>query len=160
MQFTQSHPGARFGRNVPLEAAHPDTGLLLVPNPRVISNELLARGERIVEAKILNLLAAAWIQFETHDWFNHGEPLQRNEHQVEIPRGDQGHDRPMRARRTRPDPTRDYAAERDRAGKNPSYRMPPPTYVNAESHWWDASQIYGSNQETLRNLRYNGTVPL
>src|SRR5262249_26056217 len=27
------------------------------------------------------------------------------------------------------------------------------TYVNAESHWWDASQIYGSNPETLRRLR-------
>jgi hypothetical protein len=159
MEFTQSHPGARFGRNVPLEAVHPGTDLLLTPNPRVISRELLARGEQIVEAKILNLLAAAWIQFETHDWFNHGEPPHGDEYQLGIPPGDQWHEQPMRVRRTRPDPTRDYVAERARAARDPSYRMPPPTYANAESHWWDASQIYGSNQETLQKLRYNGTQP-
>ena len=29
----------------------------------------------------------------------------------------------------------------------------PPTYANAESHWWDASQIYGSNRQTTDRLR-------
>ena len=62
----------------------------------------------------LNLLAAAWIQFETHDWFNHGEPV------AERPvRGAARRRRsvapaqcPMQIRRTRPDPTRDYEREK------------------------------------------------
>jgi hypothetical protein len=66
----------------------------------------------------------------------------------------------MRVRRTRPDPTRDYAVERERAARDRGFRPAPPTYVNAESHWWDASQIYGSNPETTRRLRtdQNGQI--
>jgi hypothetical protein len=32
-------------------------------------------------------------------------------------------------------------------------RPPPPTYANAGSHWWDASQIYGDDEATARRLR-------
>ena len=35
--------GCRFGRNVPLEHTFPDTPNLLVPNPRVVSRELMTR---------------------------------------------------------------------------------------------------------------------
>ena len=66
--------GTRFGRNVPLPEAVPDNGdALLDPSPRVISRELLARRD-FIPATTLNLLAAAWIQFETHNWFSHGQP--------------------------------------------------------------------------------------
>src|SRR5262249_6541955 len=152
--------------NVPLELVFPDVKNLLNPNPRVISRELLAR-DTFKPATILNLLAAAWIQFETHDWFNHGEPLSEQEkdqsgrtlpftpdqfrpHEVPIPDGDRWHECPMRVRPTRPDPTRDYA--REKAG-NDGRLKDPPSYVNAESHWWDGSQIYGSNPETTLRLR-------
>src|SRR5205807_1884675 len=48
MLFTTSSPGARFGRNVPLDQAFPDPlPELLKPNPRLISRELLARKELI-----------------------------------------------------------------------------------------------------------------
>ncbi len=56
----------------------------------------------------------------------------------------------MRVRATRPDPTRDYDRERSENGGRLHH---PPTYANAESHWWDASQIYGSNHETTARLR-------
>ena len=62
--------GCRFGRNVPLEHTVPDTANLLVPNPRTVSRELMTR-EQFQPATILNLLAAAWIQFMVHDWFVH-----------------------------------------------------------------------------------------
>ena len=45
---------------------------LLEPNPRLVSRELLTRKE-FKPATTLNLLAAAWIQFEVHDWFSHGK---------------------------------------------------------------------------------------
>ncbi|HEX5417811.1 MAG TPA: peroxidase family protein, partial [Chloroflexota bacterium] len=35
--------GTRFGRNFPLEYTYPDEKTMLVPNPRVISRELLVR---------------------------------------------------------------------------------------------------------------------
>ena len=65
--------GARFGRNVPLELTYPEPmPQLLEPNPRVVSRELLTRDE-FKPATIVNVLAAAWLQFEVHDWFSHGK---------------------------------------------------------------------------------------
>src|SRR5262249_332002 len=43
MDFDRSHPGARFGRNVPLVSVYPVESLLLTPSPREISRSLLAR---------------------------------------------------------------------------------------------------------------------
>lgn len=166
MYFNKSQPCARFGRNVPLKDAFGDEANLLNPNPRLISEKLLQRTD-FKPAKILNLLAAAWIQFETHDWFNHGEPPFEGEkeanpdipftsdqikpHLVPISDGDKWeHGCPMKVRPTRPDPTRDYEKERRENGGKLRY---PKTYVNAESHWWDASQIYGSNPTVTRRLR-------
>src|SRR3954452_6511978 len=58
--------GSRFGRNVPLEHAYPESDEeLLEPNPRRVSVELLTRDE-FIPATTLNLLAGAWIQFEVH----------------------------------------------------------------------------------------------
>ena len=62
--------GCRFGRNVPLDHVVPDTANLLIPNPRVVSRELMTR-EAFQPATFLNLLAASWIQFMVHDWFVH-----------------------------------------------------------------------------------------
>ena len=152
MLHDKSDPGARFGRNVPLESVFPDEPKLLHPNPRVISQKLLARKE-FIPAESLNLIAAAWIQFQTHDWFNHGEPQMPSPFEIPLPAGDPWNGR-MQVRRTRPDPTRDYTKEMaDNGGK----LAHPPTYVNAETHWWDASQIYGSNEVATKFLRANRT---
>jgi hypothetical protein len=126
--------GARFGRNVPLERTFPeDPPAILEPNPRVVSRELLTR-ERFLPASTLNLLAGAWLQFEVHDWFSHGKNEEDRPWELELGDDDPWHERPMRIARTRRDPTSDA---------DPST---PPTYVTADSHWWDASQIYGSEQ--------------
>jgi hypothetical protein len=63
----------RFGRNVPREfTAKPTDEELWKPLPRVVSEQLLAREEgKFKPATIVNLLAAAWIQFQVHDWANH-----------------------------------------------------------------------------------------
>jgi Animal haem peroxidase len=54
--------GARFGRNFPLGRVHPDSNNLMNPSPRTVSRRLLTR-EAFQPVEILNLLAAAWIQF-------------------------------------------------------------------------------------------------
>ena len=141
--FTLSNPGARFGRNIPLAEVDPTRdGELLEPSPRLVSNRLLARQTRsdgtddFKPATILNLFAAAWIQFQTHDWFNHGTPrsIDDDPFDVPLPPGDTWPDGKMLVRRTRSDPTRKF---------NDGQR--PVTYANAETHWWDSSQIYGDS---------------
>ena len=53
--------GARFGRNVPIAATFGETEPeLYEPNPRLISNKLLARRE-FIPVPYLNVLVAAWI---------------------------------------------------------------------------------------------------
>ena len=80
--------GTRFARNIPLAEGVPETGeALLEPSPRLISRELLARHEFIPATK-LNLFAAAWIQFEIHNWFSHGAPEIGNEFKIPLPPGD------------------------------------------------------------------------
>ena len=61
-----------FGRNVPIVATERDEDGMLEPDPRTISKQLLAR-DQFLPATSLNLLVAAWVQFEVHDWMSHGE---------------------------------------------------------------------------------------
>lgn len=130
--------GCRFGRNVPPAYAYPETGSrLLVPNPRLISRKLLTR-ETFQPATTLNLLAAAWIQFEVHDWFSHGS-VTSQPFVVPLQDDDPWPDRPMRIERTAPDPNPDPTG--------------PATFTTQDSHWWDASQIYGTTAEFATALR-------
>ncbi|MGV0814681.1 peroxidase family protein [Mycolicibacterium boenickei] len=130
--------GCRFGRNVPPEHAYPESDQrLLDPNPRLISRTLLTR-EHFQPATTLNLLAAAWIQFEVHDWFAHGT-VAAQPWVVPLLDDDPWPQRPMRVERTPPDP-------------DPS-PVGPPTFTTQESHWWDASQIYGTTPEFASALR-------
>jgi hypothetical protein len=66
--FTISRPGARFGRNIPVEAIGPlPSEKVTEPSPRLVSSNLLARPQgSFTPASTLNLLAAAWIQFQVH----------------------------------------------------------------------------------------------
>jgi hypothetical protein len=135
--------GTRFGRNVPLEDAQLDQEKLLTPSPRLISNRLLARGE-FMPAEILCMLAAAWIQFETHDWFSHGNNQPDRKIDVPLPADDtweQENKQPLRIDKTLEDTSR--------TGDT----LHPPTFVNYETHWWDASQVYGSTQERVDQVR-------
>jgi hypothetical protein len=130
----------RFGRNVPPEDTYPEElPRLLEPNPRTVSRELMTRNE-FIPATTLNLLAAAWIQFEVHDWVFHGHNEEEHPWQVETNEDDTWHERPMRIQRTRPDPT-------------PETNGGPSTWVNTQTHWWDGSQVYGPTPEQARELR-------
>src|ERR1700712_1240760 len=96
--------GTRFGRNVPLRFTEPEDGeRLMTPNPRVVSRTLLARGPQMIPATTLNVIAAAWLQFETRDWFSHGTDPERP---LRVPRqgGDDWPNAPLLLPRPRRDP--------------------------------------------------------
>jgi hypothetical protein len=131
--------GSRFGRNVPLDDVRTDPDdRLLEPSPRRISLELMTRDE-FQPATTLNLLAAAWIQFEVHDWFSHGENEAENPWKIALGEGDDWPRDPMEIQRTRRDPSADPTG--------------PPTFTTADTHWWDGSQIYGSDPTFARAIR-------
>jgi hypothetical protein len=95
--------GRRFGRNVPLEHTFPDTANLMNPSPRVVSRELMTRHE-FQPATILNLLAAAWIQFMVHDWFVHKRSAMADGIDIPLAPGDDWSDGTMRVPRSVPEP--------------------------------------------------------
>jgi hypothetical protein len=130
----------RFGRNIPLEETHPEEPpRLLTPSPRTISRELLQRDE-FIPATTLNVIAAAWIQFEVHDWVFHGHNEDADPWELECGEDDDWHTKPMTILRTRHDP-------------EPSANGGPSTWVNTQTHWWDASQVYGPDLETAQRIR-------
>jgi hypothetical protein len=103
--------GTRFLRNVEDDVARPETGdTLMTPNPREISRIFLTRQGEMKEVPFLNLLAASWIQFQNHDWINHGEVVMNEVHQIPLPADDPARKRywqtRMFIRKTQPDPTR------------------------------------------------------
>jgi hypothetical protein len=134
--------GSRLGRNVPRNITAPDSAALLRPNPLLVSERLLARKE-FKPATSLNLLAAAWIQFQVHDWFGHEREDLNSGKDLHVPRdGDWPIEEGLTIPRTKPDPER--LSELD--DRYPAYR-------NEDPQWWDASQIYGETEEETRKLR-------
>ena len=137
--------GCRFGRNVALEHTFPDAPNLLIPNPRHVSRELMTR-ETFQPATFLNLLAASWIQFMVHDWFVH-ERSKTNRIEIPTASGDDWGAPSIQVPRSVPD-------------KTPAGSTRPPAYANLNSHWWDASQIYGCGQDMEAKLRTHSSGKL
>lgn len=133
--------GMRLGRNMPIASTFQDTANLMNPNPRDVSRELLTRGDEVTEVGQINYLAASWIQFMVHDWFDHGENESENPHIVPLQADDPLGVPEMEIERTRVDPTKDQNDGR------------PATFQNTVTAWWDGSQIYGSDLATNNSLR-------
>jgi len=136
--------GVRMGRNIQPDFSWRDEGKMMVPNPHTISKELLNRTDGIKEVPFLNYLASSWIQFMVHDWFEHGDRDHSNPIKVPVEPGSihdnsgEGH---MNVGRTPADPSALPGDTR------------PPSFINDNTAWWDASQVYGSSQEKQDSLR-------
>ncbi|WFP65884.1 peroxidase family protein [Mesorhizobium sp. WSM4904] len=142
--------GATFGRNLK-PAYAPD--LFDTPNPVVVAEKLLHR-ETFIPARSLNILAAAWIQFQVHDWVNHARnPLGTNDITVPLPPG-------MKWTNTvggKPEQVMRIAGNQQ-LDRGPGW---PPTYFgNAASHWWDGSEVYGPNSTKAMMLREGAKIRL
>ncbi|KAK4155726.1 alpha-dioxygenase 2 [Chaetomidium leptoderma] len=134
--------GMRFGRNFPRHLTpKPTEEELWTPNPRMISDRFMARRDgRFIPATTLNMLAAAWIQFQIHDWFNHVDSEEK--FNVPLPEGGDPWPHPqMELFRTKQDEVRDPSD------------IKCPGYVNENTAWWDGSQIYGSSEKVTQTLR-------
>jgi hypothetical protein len=144
--------GATFGRN--LKPAY-RSDLFDEPNPITVSRELLVR-EAFLPARTLNLLAAAWIQFQVHDWVTHERhPLGADDIAVPLPPGMSGWSNTPGGP---PEPMMriagNVAVEGDPAGASA------PRFRNKVSHWWDGSEVYGGDRETALKLREGAKLRL
>jgi len=131
--------GSRFGRNVPLEHTFPEQEpRLSTPSVRKISRDLMTR-DSFIPATTLNVLAAAWIQFEVHDWFSHGPNDLNEPYEIALNEGDDWPENPMIIRRT----PRDTSCDPNGAQ----------TWCTGDTHWWDSSQVYGRDKEFAEKAR-------
>jgi hypothetical protein len=113
-----------------------------LPNPLDVSRLILAAKGEQKQVPFLNNLVMAWIQFMVHDWVSHGQNLSSETFKLELSKDDPrrqkyGQDF-IEVRKSQPNPTRKDGKE---------------IYLNEVTHWWDGSQIYGSDQATVDRLR-------
>jgi len=143
--------GSTFGRN--LKPAF-DPGTFDTPNAVTVARQLLHR-DTFHPARSLNILAAAWIQFQVHDWVNHARhPLGTDDVMVPLPDG-------MTWKNT---PDGEAEAMMRIAGnkidRRPGDDRPPIFFGNAASHWWDGSEVYGPSTEQAMKLREGAKIRL
>ncbi len=139
-----------FGRNMPAQL-RPD--LFNEPNPVTVSQALMTR-HAFIPATTLNVLAAAWIQFQVHDWVAHKRyPLGTRDVVVPLPRG---------AAPWTNTPGGSAETEMRIAGNEPwpGSSEDRPVFANDASHWWDGSQVYGATADAAERLRESGGARL
>lgn len=116
-----------FARNMPpADSFDPSRG----PAPQVIAAKLLERTHFRPAGDQLNVLAAAWIQAMAHDWFGHFD----SDTQVQLDQGTSSC--PMTSFRFKATKRRSDGA-----------------FDNHRTHWWDASFVYGQNEDAVKRAR-------
>ena len=189
VQFESTFPD--LGRNELARNRHGDRLGLLKPDPQVISRKLFTRAQSHPErcneghglpggsvesdcdykkAPALNVLAAFWIQFMTHDWFSHLEEGHNQSEMMAVgcTRQRIGNveepltEEVIAALGCRPDDRMDKSYIQDAdpeaftaQGKQHLTRAYKTTR-NTVTAWWDASQLYGSDDTSRRRVKRDG----
>mmetsp|Transcript_8657 Transcript_8657/g.16135 ORF Transcript_8657/g.16135 Transcript_8657/m.16135 type:complete len:658 (-) Transcript_8657:209-2182(-) len=118
-----------IGRNMPaipkhLRDAHG------TPDVQMVAQRLLAREEFKPAGDQLNIMAASWIQAMVHDWINHLD----SDRKVTLDKG----------AGLCPMAKFDFKATEEREDGN---------FESARTQWWDASFVYGNNDDDLERAR-------
>src|SRR5262245_818735 len=143
--------GSAFGRNM-RPVYQPDK--FDRPDPILVSRELLTR-ETFIPAKSLNVLAAAWIQFQVHDWVNHARfDLGETGKDIVLPRPGA---EPWRNHKDLPPESDMRIAGNKIIGHAPSGC---PVFPNIATPWWDGSEVYGADAEKAAQLRAGALLRL
>ena len=181
MQFDTTFP--RLGLHELTSNRHGDRIGLLKPDPQLISRRLFTREQpesnvcneglgddnfspnadcSYLKAPFFNVLAAFWIQFMTHDWFSHTYEG-RNKPELQPTGCTSEEARKLGCREgDRLEPSL-YAKEKaagtfDDNGVTYAKRAPKTT-KNLVTAWWDASQIYGHDEPSLKRVQHDPKDP-
>jgi hypothetical protein len=167
---------------------------LLKPDPQLISRKLFTRAESFTgkcnghelpensaeascdyqKASHLNLLAAFWIQFMTHDWFSHLDEGHNRPAMMAMgcenhrAANDQNRLPPGQSEGLRCRPAdridesfiaEDIPAPTFNLGKNSYMARAHRTTANKVTAWWDASQVYGYDETSRRRVKRDPRDP-
>jgi Animal haem peroxidase len=173
VEFEATFP--ELGQDELARNRHGDRLGLLRPDPQRISRTLLSRAQAHPErcrggaglagdspeadcdyqkADTLNVLAAFWIQFQTHDWFSHLEEGRNAKHliatgcETAAADGCRRDDR-IDAALVADDLPAERFDDRGRARLARAHR----TSRNTVTAWWDASQLYGYDERSLGRVK-------
>ncbi len=181
--------GQLFARNMEFDTTFPDLGrteltrnrhgnrlALLKPDPQLISRKLFTRAQSnpgacqdgygtncdYQKAPHLNVLAAFWIQFMTHDWFSHLEEDRSAAEYIKVG-CDTAEAQQMGCRADDRIAKSDVAESGEPAkftynGKEYLTRAPK-TFRNNVTAWWDASQIYGFDERSGQRVKRDPSDP-
>ena len=118
------------------------------PSPILVSQQLLHR-DTFLPARSLNLLAAAWIQFQVHDWVDHARyPLgQATDVRVPLLPGMTWSNVPGGP------PEQEMRIAGNIPFEGPGHNPMSPVFPNATTPWWDGSEVYGSAVDQTNKLR-------
>lgn len=167
--YTRSRHGNRLG--------------LLTPDPQVISRRLFTRIQAnpdqcqngfglpnysstancdYKKAPFFNVLAAAWIQFMTHDWFSHLEEGHNAAQFMNV--GCAGEDAKKLGCRPGDQIDAGYVAQDSppsqfKHGDQQYLSRAPKTMSNKNTAWWDASQMYGYDSVSVRRVKRDPKDP-
>jgi hypothetical protein len=181
MQFEATFP--RLGLNELTKNRHGDRIGLLKPDPQLISRKLFTREQSegngcnkglgdggrttdvdcdYIKAPFFNVLAAFWIQFMTHDWFSHTNEGRNARELVSVG----CHSAEAKSLGCREGDRRESSlfAQTEQPGrfeyKGRQYlKRAPMTTDNLVSAWWDASQIYGHDELSLKRVQRDPRDP-
>ncbi|MEW8317756.1 MAG: peroxidase family protein [Candidatus Thiodiazotropha sp.] len=181
MQFETTFP--RLGLNELTKNRHGDRIGLLKPDPQLISRRLFSREQSegngcnkgmgdgshspdvacdYLPAPFFNVLAAFWIQFMTHDWFSHTSEG-RNSPGLEPVGCDSEAARALGCRegdRREPSLFAQTGEPESFQHDGKAYlKRAPKTTNNLVSAWWDASQIYGHDELSLKRVQRDPDDP-
>jgi hypothetical protein len=124
------------------------------PNPITVSCKLLSR-KVFIPARSLNILAAAWIQFQVHDWVNHPRyDLGTDDHDILVPVP--GNGSCQNFRNGPDDSVMRIAGNKIAHMAGGDY----PVYRNITTPWWDGSEIYGDTACNAASLREGACLRL
>jgi heme peroxidase len=187
VEFSSTFPD--LGRNELARNRHNDRLKLLQPDPQVISRRLLTRAQTrpdrcrlglgldsdskeaqcdYLKANTLNVLAAFWIQFMTHDWFSHLEEghnaaeMVKTGCETELVDGSPQHLTSDEVSKLgcRPDDRVDNTYLADTAdpgtfqvGTKSFLDRAYKTTKNNVTAWWDASQLYGYDEASQKRVK-------
>jgi hypothetical protein len=193
VEFDTTFPD--LGQTILTKNRHGDRLGLLTPDPQVISRKLFTRTQSKPElcnagfglansspdancdyqkAPFMNVLAAYWIQFMTHDWFSHMEEGHNASTYMDVGCKTQlvnNVETPLTAEEI----AKLGCRPSDRVDKTYVQQDSPPnkfssgghnyltralkTFGNTNTAWWDASQLYGYDETSQKRVKRDPKDP-